>query len=97
LYKYEEYPDYTETSNLVDKDFSNKVIHGANMKNMNLSGAKLQGAKFVDCFFDNVIFDNAHIDSHTEFINCRFRNCQTNNIKYAKEVVKADFEKVFQL
>ena len=96
VYKYVEYPDYNNKSELVDKDFRDQVIRGANMKNMNLSGAKLQGTKFVDCFFNNTNFDGAHVDTHTEFINCTFRNVHTENIKYTDGALKEDFEKVFK-
>ena len=95
-YKYVDYPDYMNKSELVDKDLKNQVIHGANMKNMNLSGAKLQGTKFVDCKFDNTNFDGAHVDTHTEFIDCTFKNCNVENIKYVNGANKEEFEKVFE-
>ena len=96
-YKYVEYPEYTNKSELVDKDLRHKVIRGATMQNMNLSGTKLQGTKFVDCTFDNTIFDNAHIDSHTEFINCSFKNCATDHIKYVDGAIKERFDRLFAL
>jgi hypothetical protein len=94
-YKYVDYPDYTNKGELVDKDFHNSVVHGANFTNINLSGAKLQGAKFVDCIFDGTNFDHAHIDARTEFINCTFKNCKVDMIKYAKDANKKAFDNVF--
>jgi uncharacterized protein YjbI with pentapeptide repeats len=90
-YKYVNYPDYTNKGELVDKDFRNSVVHGANFTNINLSGAKLQGAKFVECIFVGTNFDHAHIDAKTEFINCMFKNCKVDNIIYAKDANKAAF------
>ena len=97
LYKYEEYPYYENKSELVDKDLRNQVIHGANMKDMNLSGAKLQGTKFVNCVFNNTNFDGAHVDTHTEFIDCTFKKLRMDNIKYVDGAIKEDFQKVFEL
>ena len=90
-----EYPDYKGTSELVGKDYRDMVIHGADMKDMNLSDSKLQGAKFVECIFINTNFDNARVDSHTEFIKCKFINCKTANIKYVDGADKAKFDIVF--